>query len=1858
MKKSKRSILHLIFFILPLIAAVQANAQATRQAVLDANIRFINQFQGLRFDNHVSLGDVNIFTREFGKDVEVEIDPSIRSDARYEFWHVPGTTQRLGYGTIKLRAPVNLNLRPNLFANIWHESLHYLCNNLDPLPCSEEEAFSYYAEDRVDWLRRHVTVFERGVYNRANLQNLTPAAVDEWIQIRDRWIEVESNDPVAGVQSHGFYTWIDVGANRPGQKGTCGPANKSYNVNLTLLSRLDSKTGISVPDSSQLRTLYADRLDKDKEWQKEIDTALKEADAKKCGDYPTVENFLKPIFALSSNQLGALSRPDAGTKAAQIRSKAKQLEQDYNSSKGLITSAESARAKAASAAAAARTAKEKIEVADKVAADILAIPGGKLPSKDAAEALCRDVQNLTREMNKHIELATKYESETDNYHESTEESKRKVCEEIKAMAEASPDGPTKIMVTEATNIANRASSHVEKARASAKKSRENFDLAKEASNRLNIKLDGMESMLKEIASFKEKLDEIPSVDDAKQELANAESELAKAKTAAGEALDIEGKVLSSDYVKTCIMHTNAIDLISKAHGEAIVAIDEQNKAENSVKSARTALASLSEKLNVINELETLSAEIEEIIQSCTIPEKFPLDGAEASADSAETLAGLAHDNWTKVETCASHIREPRAYIVRVSGKGYIPHFRRGSFIKEGFTDISVKVDPAAGITIESEIERIRGEWSKPPNCARTIIDRLALSEGPPRFWTDGPEVTRRAGPFSAREAEEQPLDEEWKTLEDDGPPFCELLQTFCGVSCVGPDAPSAEGERAEPVNPDALDPDTEPEVAGAIQEWLSIAEPPANAVPGNRYYYDRFGRMMGSGVGMRTVGAHETVDYGTGATPEAKVWSELRTKLDSVDHCTMEEFVVARLEGRSISHCRGRYTSVKPLKGKSLKEAKYEVTKTGLKYEVSTGSAADSVESEDTVERQEPGPDNHLRRGQTLKLVVYGPYVPPMVAVPRVTNMKFDDAVAALEGKGFEIERAEIPNTLSEDKNFTVKTQEPSANKKAEKGSAVKLEVYGRYSYFRDALTALEACNAEKVKEYVAKMPQGGEKAEIEKKYKELTAHLSEIESGKEDARAKFGNDCFAGAIDTLNGLLSSARCPDERETIAGLITEYEDRSRARRDELKAFTGRARQQYEGECFDEALASLGEALGSTRCEESRQKINKLVERVRADKERKAAEVNSMTGQAMAHFEKGCYSEALTVMNKVLGSVRCESSRKRAEELIAKIETRRAALNEKMGRAFEQYKSGCYDDALTAVNNLLDDIQCPSSRKKAEELIAKIETKKAVAANRMDEALQNFEQGCFDDAAAVLNSLREEIKCETLVAKINKLIEKVEGKRAELNRSMREASSRFESGCYDEAESILQGVATEVRCEKYRGKIDGLLSECRERKAALRSDMNNAMNKYEAGDYEGAKNILEGVLSKPLCGPERTEVEGLIARVSPPPTSPPVQESPLMPDLTGMHVDDAADAVRNLGMTPNVRKDKTPSNRNEEHRVYAQNPSANKPVRPGGTVDIYAFSELAPPEQVLREPFYIVFKMYFPDIQVKSEFPEGANYGQYLNGISTSNITYKSDDQAVLIMRVSGDALGVYSRDAFARGKRYSQEVRLTVLDEEMKRALSTDTLVGALLFEVAFVTGSENELKGIYPKAGTAEQPVMQISNSQGTYRYHHQAETGSGAIEGGRLVEGWSEEMKRKNLDLVKVVFNFCFIATAVYQDWDAPELDTLRFYRDSVLARSEAGRRMISAYYKYGPLLALKVYKYERVRPVLRLLFDAGVGVIRDAAEDPDDPYAELAMSIAADLVDNLAVFLDEDEDDFAAAIESEFIFFKWLPADESAER
>lgn len=65
-----------------------------------------------------------------------------------------------------------------------------------------------------------------------------------------------------------------------------------------------------------------------------------------------------------------------------------------------------------------------------------------------------------------------------------------------------------------------------------------------------------------------------------------------------------------------------------------------------------------------------------------------------------------------------------------------------------------------------------------------------------------------------------------------------------------------------------------------------------------------------------------------------------------------------------------------------------------------------------------------------------------------------------------------------------------------------------------------------------------------------------------------------------------------------------------------------------------------------------------------------------------------------------------------------------------------------------------------------------------------------------------------------------------------------------------------------------------------------------------------------------------------------------------------------------------------------------------------------------------------------------------------------------------------------------------------------------------------------------------------------------------------------------------------CFIATACYGDYDAPEVRILRHFRDETLLKSAGGCRVVDMYYRISPPLA----RWLERHPTMAGLFRASV--------------------------------------------------------------
>jgi len=69
-----------------------------------------------------------------------------------------------------------------------------------------------------------------------------------------------------------------------------------------------------------------------------------------------------------------------------------------------------------------------------------------------------------------------------------------------------------------------------------------------------------------------------------------------------------------------------------------------------------------------------------------------------------------------------------------------------------------------------------------------------------------------------------------------------------------------------------------------------------------------------------------------------------------------------------------------------------------------------------------------------------------------------------------------------------------------------------------------------------------------------------------------------------------------------------------------------------------------------------------------------------------------------------------------------------------------------------------------------------------------------------------------------------------------------------------------------------------------------------------------------------------------------------------------------------------------------------------------------------------------------------------------------------------------------------------------------------------------------------------------------------------------------------------------CFIATAIYNDYNAPQVLVLREFRDQVLRSNWIGRQFVYAYYQYSPSIAKWLKTKPRTSNILRKILDVVV--------------------------------------------------------------
>jgi hypothetical protein len=343
---------------------------------------------------------------------------------------------------------------------------------------------------------------------------------------------------------------------------------------------------------------------------------------------------------------------------------------------------------------------------------------------------------------------------------------------------------------------------------------------------------------------------------------------------------------------------------------------------------------------------------------------------------------------------------------------------------------------------------------------------------------------------------------------------------------------------------------------------------------------------------------------------------------------------------------------------------------------------------------------------------------------------------------------------------------------------------------------------------------------------------------------------------------------------------------------------------------------------------------------------------------------------------------------------------------------------------------------------------------------------------------------------------------------------------------------------------------------------------------------------------------------------------------MPRILGLTEAGARTALKAAGIEARlevVDRQKPPQDPARADTIYQQAPAENAPVGTQEAVRLWLFAgRTAPPPS---RPFYVVFRVVWPKLKEGIEAPkknEGESDESYCerkrrfySGLVESQFDWvpQSDDKNLLVFNISNEALGMYPREMFVRGEPYAIGV-----DGRFKnKAGGAEALRGALLLQAAGTVDTMEQLLETFPALRAKEKlEALAFTNRDGTMTRSDP----SSMFVLGPIRKGWSPEDRKAAVDLATAIFSAfdCFIATTVYANPVAEPVEVLRRFRDEVLLKSAAGRRLVELYYLHGPRLATVVMeKPSLARPTRRVLdgavwFLKHVDVERGAARQAID--------------------------------------------------
>jgi beta-lactam-binding protein with PASTA domain len=330
---------------------------------------------------------------------------------------------------------------------------------------------------------------------------------------------------------------------------------------------------------------------------------------------------------------------------------------------------------------------------------------------------------------------------------------------------------------------------------------------------------------------------------------------------------------------------------------------------------------------------------------------------------------------------------------------------------------------------------------------------------------------------------------------------------------------------------------------------------------------------------------------------------------------------------------------------------------------------------------------------------------------------------------------------------------------------------------------------------------------------------------------------------------------------------------------------------------------------------------------------------------------------------------------------------------------------------------------------------------------------------------------------------------------------------------------------------------------------------------------------------------------------------IREDPsvTVPSLMGLTAAEAQSRVSSLGLTLQPRLLGEAPSADLAGRVASQRPEAGSSVDAGSTVSVDIHGDYVPPVEEIppaAAPFWVIAGIYMPG-SVGAELPPGVTREQAVQQSLTDPNAWQRASPMILAFSDAG--LSYYAANQFQVGARGAFYLSLNGRNAEGEPYSGN----GALLFQVEGVYTDVRQAQSFLQQSGAGQQldAMMEFNRGDGRFDMNVNNENGSWHMAGGPLEQGWSQQAMQTSVEFILSLMEFdCFLATAVYETGQGPQLTVLRRFRDEVLLQTEGGRALVDAYYWYGPKLAARLDGRPEIRIVLRPVMDMLAGVVDKA--------------------------------------------------------